>query len=491
MELPTEYFELKMPSFIIILLTLIAIFVAYCYYYYYYKINKQAPPGSFGFPVIGESISFAKAQKQDKTHEWIQKRVKKYGPVFKTSLFGSNVVVVIGQVGNRFVFSGGDNGFSSQQPKAIVRILGRFSLFELSGSLHKLVRGAVAGCLKPESIQRYVTQMDSLIQDHLLKELKGKDSVEIVKLMKKISFYVACTIFFGITDETEREILLQDFTTMLTGIWAIPLNIPGTVIHRALKAKARVHARLSKVIEIRKMQMEQETDQQEDIVRSLLNLRDENGKPLEEELIINVFLSLILASHDTTSSLMTFLLRQLSKDDQLHTKVLAEQMEVVKDKLGGSSNEALNWGEIKKMKYTWSVAQEILRINPPIFGTFRLTTRDISFNGFHIPKGWQLLWVASTTHMDTNIFEDPYKFDPSRFDTNSAYPPLTYIPFGAGPRMCPGAEFARIESILLVHHFITKYQWKETIPNEPISRWPTPYPAMGLPVKLQHRNAET
>lgn len=99
------------------------------------------------------------------------------------------------------------------------------------------------------------------------------------------------------------------------------------------------------------------------------------------------------------------------------------------------------------------------------------------------------MWVASGTHMNNNIFEDPEKFNPSRFDSSSkAYPPYTYIPFGAGPRICPGAEFARIQSLLVIHHFITKYQWTEMIPDEPIIRDPLPYPAKGIPVKLYPRN---
>jgi cytochrome P450 len=93
--------------------------------------------------------------------------------------------------------------------------------------------------------------------------------------------------------------------------------------------------------------------------------------------------------------------------------------------------------------------------------------------------------------MDKSIFEDPEKFDPSRFDTSSkTFPPYTYVPFGAGLRICPGADFVRIESMLVIHHFITKYRWKEIIPDEPIVHDPMPYPAMGLPVKFYPRSGD-
>ncbi|PQM36218.1 cytochrome P450 716B1-like [Prunus yedoensis var. nudiflora] len=139
------------------------------------------------------------------------------------------------------------------------------------------------------------------------------------------------------------------------------------------------------------------------------------------------------------------------------------------------------------MKHTWRVAQELMRLTPPVFGNFKCASRDTTFDGFHIPKGWKVFWVSYATHMDHNLFEDPNKFDPSRFESSkkSSYPPYTYIPFGAGPRICPGLEFARVEVLLIIHHFITNYTWTPIIKNEPIRREPMPYPAMGLPAKLR------
>lgn len=65
-----------------------------------------------------------------------------------------------------------------------------------------------------------------------------------------------------------------------------------------------------------------------------------------------------------------------------------EQMEIVSERRGGE--ETLGWNEIQKMKYTWRVAQEIMRIIPPAFGSFRKAVKDISFGGYVIPKGWQV-----------------------------------------------------------------------------------------------------
>jgi len=64
-----------------------------------------------------------------------------------------------------------------------------------------------------------------------------------------------------------------------------------------------------------------------------------------------------------------------------------EQMEIAKSKLPG---ELLNWDDINRMKYSWNVACEVMRIAPPLQGGFREAINDFIFNGFSIPKGWKV-----------------------------------------------------------------------------------------------------
>lgn len=95
--------------------------------------TKNVPKGSLGYPLIGETLSFLKAQRKDKGSEWLEERVSKYGSVFKTSLMGSPTVFIIGQPGNKFVLGSSDDVLSAKKPFTLQKILGKQSLVELSG----------------------------------------------------------------------------------------------------------------------------------------------------------------------------------------------------------------------------------------------------------------------------------------------------------------------------------------------------------------------
>ena len=124
---------------------------------------------------------------------------------------------------------------------------------------------------------------------------------------------------------------------------------------------------------------------------------------------------------------------------------------------------------------------------PPIIFVFRTVLRDIEIGGYVIPKGWHVLWTTCMTQLDGSIYPDPHKFNPSRFEDQAAMPPYTFVPFGGGARLCPGNEFARIETLALIHYLVTRFTWKLCLEDNTVSREPMPVFKQGLPIRLSSR----
>ncbi|CAI9759580.1 unnamed protein product [Fraxinus pennsylvanica] len=112
------------------------------------------------------------------------------------------------------------------------------------------------------------------------------------------------------------------------------------------------------------------------------------------------------------------------------------------------------------------------------------TTSLITNLVYYLADNPHVYWSVSTTHKDPKYFPSPEKFDPTRFEGNGAEP-FTFTPFGGGPRMCPGSDFARQLLLVFTYHLVRKYRWEKLIPTEKINfDYGPAAPVHGLPIKL-------
>jgi cytochrome P450 len=433
------------------------------------KQTLPLPPGSFGLPLIGETISFLRDR------DFANQRHQKYGSIFKTHLFGRPTLVMIGSEANRFLLTNENQYFSISWPDSTKTLLGPASLSVQTGGIHQKRRKLLSQAFQPRALAGYVSKMEEITRTYLHKwESMGK--LTWYPELRKYTFDVACKLLIG-TDAAADSHIGELFEEWCAGLFTIPVNLPWTKFGRALRCRQQLLRKIEQII----LQRQQQPDSQEDALGLLLQAQDEEGNSLSLSELKDQVLLLLFAGHETLTSAIASVCLLLAQNPAVLAQALAEQQQL-------AGNEPLTMADLQQMIYLDQVLKEVLRVISPVGGGFREVTQSCEFNGWRIPQGWSVLYQIGKTHKDSSIYSQPEEFNPERFAaerTEDKPKPFGYLPFGGGVRECLGKEFAKLEMKLFAALLIRGYDW-EALPDQNLDlvMVPTPHPRDGLKVSF-------
>ncbi|CAM6037136.1 unnamed protein product [Sphagnum compactum] len=447
------------------------------------------PPGSPGLPFLGETLEFLFAYKANKFMEdFINPRVAKYGQVFKTHVLFSPLVFLGSPEGNKFLFSNENKLVQGSWPSSMHKLLGHGSIVMKKGEEHKKGRQILSSFFGPIGLQSFVPRMHEITRAHFEQFWEKKDEITAGILLKKITLFLAIDLFMSVEEGPEFHALAHDMNTYLAGYFALPLDFLGTTYHKAMLARENILHTLD--ITIRRRRKASDSDMEEgkisprqDLLSILISTPDDQGHLVSNEEIKDNVLLLLSAGHDTTSSTLALVIKYLFLNPHCLQEVIKEQKKIAMEKVG----DLLCWDDTRKMKYMWQVIQETMRIQPIVTFAIRETLQEIEYGGFTIPKGWKVAWSGPRSHLSPQFFPNPERFDPSRFEGIGPQP-FTYLPFGGGPRICPGIEFARTEMVVFLHHLVLNYEWSMIDPFEKMTMNPLPTFQKGLQLRIHKKD---
>jgi len=425
------------------------------------------PPGSFGLPLMGDTLNFLRDS------QFAKKRQQQYGNIFKTSIFGQPTVFVCGQEANLFVLSHENEYFVVSWPASTKALLGPLSLALQTGADHQNRRKLLYQAFQPRALAGYIEAMEDITQRYLEKWGQMSEFAWYPEL-RNYTFDVACKLLVGIDSGSEKP-LGHYFETWCNGLFSIPLDLPFTRFGKAKNARKLLLAELEKIIRDR----QQGIPGGNDALGLLISARDDEGNSLSVEELKDQVLLLLFAGHETLTSAIASFCLLLAQHPDVMAKVRAEQQQF-------PPTEPLTLEQLKQMTYLEQVLREVLRLVPPVGGGFRTVINACEFGGYEIPKGWSVLYEINQTHQDATVYPEPDRFNPDRFNSERSAKPFSYVPFGGGLRECLGKEFARLEMKLFAATMIRECDW-ELLPNQDLNliRVPTPHPRDGLQVKFQ------
>ncbi|MEM9538580.1 MAG: cytochrome P450 [Cyanobacteria bacterium P01_E01_bin.42] len=435
-------------------------------------ISKPLPPGSFGLPLLGETLSFLNDP------AFVEKRQEKYGSIFKTHILGCPTVGMMGPEANRFILSSHMHHFSWRDgvPDTGKELVGDVLGLQ-DGEEHQRNRKLLRPAFHGKALTGYFETMECIVQTYLT-QWEAMGTFSCWEEMKKLTFEIVSVLILGSEPGIMTARLCQWFSELSVGRVSIPLRFPGTTYNKALQARDRLLAHVEAVVRDRQQHPTQ------DALGLLVQSRDEEGRGLSLEEIKTQALMMIVAGHETTTSMLTSLVMSLAQHPTVWKQAQNEQ-----DALAVEG--ALNLEQLKRMPYLEQVLKEVERMYPPAAGGFRGVVESFEFNGYQVPKGWKVFYSSGVTHKDRRCYSDVEQFDPDRFSPERAEHKkydFSLVGFGGGPRTCLGQAFAQMEMKIFTAHLLRNYTW-ELLPDQNLTMklLPILHPQSGLKIQFKKR----
>lgn len=199
-----------------------------------------------------------------------------------------------------------------------------------------------------------------------------------------------------------------------------------------------------------------------DLFDLLLHARDpETGEGFSRAKLRDEVATMIVAGHETTALALFWALYLLASVPDEQDTLIAE----LRDCDVGVQNIAERLSNLPHLR---AVIAETLRLYPPAFTLVRQALAKDEAGELTIPKGSLVMIAPWVLHRHRRFWRDPDAFDPSRFLPDTPPPPrFAYLPFGAGPRVCIGAQFALTEATVVLATLVKAFHI-ELADHEPV-----------------------
>lgn len=406
--------------------------------------TRKIPPGSGGLPLLGETLAFAK-----NPFAFIDERLAKFGPIFRTRVLGRNTVVVAGpDAAGRFIDPTAIMREQSMPPH-VQQLFGGRSLPLLDGDAHRDRKGVVMHAFSRAALTSYLPPMQASIE-RAFERWAGGGEMRWLDELKRLAIEVICSNIIGMEPGPEMDGLRRDYDILTDGFATLPVNIPGTRYNKALKARDRIFAVLRAKVRERRSAP---TDD------GLSRIIAAAGDRHSDEAIALELHHIVIAGFIVFAELGA-IVQQLTAHPDVRQRLAAE--------IGGPGPITIE--SLMGMPYLLQFVNEVKRLCPIVPVVFGIAKDSFEMDGVSVPAGWMVLFALRPSHGSHSVYSDPEKFDPDRFSPERAEEKRhehAFVPQGAGPvtgHRCAGLDYATYFMEVFTLVLLRGYDW--TLPPQ-------------------------
>lgn len=251
-------------------------------------------------------------------------------------------------------------------------------------------------------------------------------------------------------DQVFHEYVKQytSVTRRLLEMLPISLPLPGNT--KLKKSIEKLDQIIYDIIE----QRNNETHDYGDLLSMLMLARDDDGTGMSREQLRDEVMTIFLAGHETTANVLSWTIYLLAQHPDVEEKLVKELDNVLEGR-------EPSFADMPQLRYTQSIIKESMRLYPPVWYISREPVEDVWIDEYCLPAGCEVALSQWVMHRHPDYFIDPNSFTPDRWsqEFEKSLPPYVYFPFGAGPRICIGNNFAMMEATLLLAAIMQKFHF--------------------------------
>jgi cytochrome P450 len=354
------------------------------------------------------------------------------GPVYWISLgFGQRVVVCTGPEAVEILRS---KSFDSGHLATISPLVAGGSLLGQDGEPHRHLRSAMSGPFLPRGLDAgTVGAMTRDALSSLAARWASRDRVRVAPEIQEATLAVLFRML-GV-DPTDLDAWRRRYRALLLANLGSKPSFPGSPAWRAARAKRWIDARLRSYIAGARA-----APPGGGLLSTLVHARDDEGRPLADDELVDNLRLLVLGGHETISSTLAWMVITLGHREDLWRELSREA--------GGAAHVPATPTEARAFPFAEALFRETVRVHPPFGMITRRCEAPFVLHGQTIPSGTLVavdLWGVSH---DPGLFEAPDEIRPARWLSRGGPPsPLEISQFGAGSHFCLGYHLAWLEGV--------------------------------------------
>ncbi len=360
-----------------------------------------------------------------------------FGRFFQIPLPGFRPYVVYGPEAARKVLVTEHNKVLWRNTDPVTDLLGRGVLIT-DGDEHDHLRKLMEPSLHSKQFSGYAQVMIGLT-DRVTSEWKNSETVDMLVESRKIALLIIMQTLFSkdVWNDLPQiwNPILKAIEYISPGAWIFWRKIPRFGFKKPL---AELDNYLFEIIDERRKKKEEWKVEggKSDLLQHLIDAG------LTDKIIRDQMLTMLIAGHDTSTALLAWVFVLLGHHPEIHTQ-LSHDLDTQ-----------------EKPALLEQVIKESLRLYPPIHIGNRRIAEEMDFDGNKVPKDERLFYSIYLTQRDPAIWENAEDFCPERFAHGRKTPPLSYIPFGGGPRACIGAAFGQAEARIVMTRLLQTHTFE-------------------------------